>query len=43
VWRWGRLWGLNPAGHYMGSLIHWLGWRGGVAVIEVLADRIADG
>ena len=31
-------------GHYRGILIRWwLGWRGGVAVIEVLADGIADG
>ena len=28
----------------MGSLIRWwLGWRGGVAVIEVLVDGVADG
>jgi hypothetical protein len=31
-------------GHYMGSLIRWwLGWRGGVAMVEVLVDGIADG
>jgi len=31
-------------GHYRGSLIRWwLGWRGGVAVVEVLVDGIADG
>jgi len=27
----------------MESLIRWLGWRGGVAVVEVMADGIADG
>jgi len=31
-------------GNYMGSLIRrWLGWRGGLEVVEVLADGIADG
>ena len=31
-------------GHYTGSLIRWrFGWRGGLEVVEVLADRIADG
>jgi len=31
-------------GHYMGSLIQWpLGRRGGLEVVEVLADGIADG
>jgi hypothetical protein len=54
VRRWGRLrgWGWlgRPTltglktGHYMGRLIRWwLGWRRGVAVVEVLADGIADG
>jgi len=38
--RWGRLWGWG----WLGSLSRWrLGWRGGVAVIEVLVDGIADG
>src|SRR6266852_8391504 len=52
VWRWGRLRGwlgsLTPTdlktGHYRGSLIRWrLGWWGGLAMVEVLADGIADG
>jgi hypothetical protein len=38
VHRWGRLWG------WLGSLIRWrFGWQGGVTVIEVLVDGIADG
>ena len=31
------------AGHYMGLIRGWLGWRGRLAVVEVLADGIADG
>ena len=30
-------------GHYMGNPIRWLGWRGGLVVVEILADGIADG
>ncbi len=38
--RWGRLWGWGWLGSLIGRRFR---WRGGVAVIGVLADGIADG
>ena len=35
--------GQVPTGHYRGLIGRRFRWRGGVAIVEVLADGIADG